>query len=97
MYQQVATEITGRKFNTTIMIMLQTVPPYLVAVFIWSPDDLQNGKYKYRHALDTVKECQDKQSWPGFDASAEAGNFGIIELKQPEWAMKELHPVDIDE
>jgi hypothetical protein len=97
MYQEVLSHITGRKFNVTIMIMLQTVPPYLPAVFIWSPQDLQNGKYKYRFALDTVKECLDKKTFPGFDASAENGNAGIIEMEQPDWAAKLLHPVDIDE
>lgn len=97
MYLDVASQITGRKFNTTIMIMLQTVPPYLPAVFIWSPDDLQNGKYKYRMAINTVKECLDKLSFPGYDASAESGNYGIIELKQPDWAMKEIHPIDLED
>jgi hypothetical protein len=97
MYQEVASHITGRKFNTTIMIMLQTVPPYLPAVFMWDADDLQNGKYKYRNALTTIKECQDENKYPGFDAMAEAGHFGIIKMKQPEWAMKELHPVDLED
>ncbi|SHK93644.1 PDDEXK-like protein of unknown function [Chitinophaga jiangningensis] len=97
MYQKVMSDITGRQFNVTIMIMLQTVPPYLPAVFIWTPEDLANGKYKYRFALDTIKECQDKMIFPGFDAAAESGNAGIIELEQPEWSAKLLHPVDIDE
>lgn len=97
MYQKVVSEITGRKFNTTIMIMLQTVAPYLPAVFWWNPEDLANGKYKYRYALDTIKECQDKISWPGFDALSEYGNCGIIEMTLPEWSKKEMHPVDIED
>ena len=44
MYQEVMSGITGRNFNVTIMIMLQTVEPYDVAVLFWSPDDLANGK-----------------------------------------------------
>lgn len=51
MYQEVMSSVTGRNFNVTIMIMLQTVEPYDVAVLFWSPDDLANGKYKYRYAL----------------------------------------------
>lgn len=97
MYQETASHVTGRKFNVTIMIMLQTCPPYMIAVFWWDPEDLQNGKYKYRHAMDTIKECTDRGMWPGFEAAAEGGHSGIIEMKQPEWAMKALHPVDIDE
>ena len=97
MYQEVAGHITGRKFKTTIMIMLQTVPPYLPAVFWWDADDLENGKYKFRNALQTIKEATDKSLFPGFDAMAESGLSGIIRMKQPAWSMKELHPVDIDE
>lgn len=97
MYQEVMSNITGRKFNVTILIMLQTVPPYLPAVFWWDAEDLQNGKYKYRSALETVKRCKDSMSFPGYDSAAESGNYGIIEMKQPDWAMKELHPVDIDD
>jgi hypothetical protein len=97
MYQDVVSHVTARKFNVTIMIMLQTVPPYLPAVFWWGPEDLTNGKYKYRTAINQVKECQEKSLYPGFDARAENGNYGIIELIQPEWAKKDLHPVDIED
>lgn len=97
MYQKVVSDITGRKFNVTIMIMLQTVPPFLPAVLWWDAEDLANGKYKYRVALDTVKECIEKKTWPGFDATAESGNMGVINLHQPEWSKKELHPVDVEE
>jgi hypothetical protein len=97
MYQEVISNITGREFKSTIMIMLQVVPPYLPAVLWWDADDLENGRYKYRNALLTIKECKDKDSFPGFDAMAENGLSGIIKMKQPDWTMKELHPVDIDQ
>lgn len=97
MYQEVISRITGRDFHTTIMIMLQTVAPYLPAVFIWDEDDICNGIYKYRQAITTIDQCTKSGFWPGFDAMAESGNRGIIEMKQPNWAMKELHPVDIEE
>lgn len=97
MYQKVMSDITGRNFNVTIMIMLQTVPPYDVAVLWWSPDDIQLGKYKYEMSIMTVKECFDKGWFPGFDAMAESGAHGIIDMKLPEWAEKELQPVDIED
>lgn len=96
MYQQVVSDITGRNFSATIMVMLQTVPPYAPAVFWWGADDLENGRYKYRNALYGIQECYDKNLYPGFDARAEQGHSGIIELHQPEWALKELYPVDIE-
>lgn len=97
MYQEVMSNVTGRNFNVTIMIVIQTVAPYLPAVFIWDAEDLANGKYKYRYALDTIKECEESKLYPGFDSLAESGNYGIIKMKQPDWALKSLHPVDLED
>lgn len=97
MYQEVMSSVTGRNFNVTIMIMLQTVEPYDVAVLFWSPDDLANGKYKYHYALSIVKDCFDKKWFPGYDAKAEDGARGIIDMQLPDWSKKLLHPVAIDE
>lgn len=97
MYQEVMSSITGRNFNVTIMIMLQTVEPFDVAVLFWSPDDLANGKYKYHYALSIVKDCFEKKWFPGYDAKAEEGARGIIDMQLPEWSQKMLHPVAIDD
>lgn len=97
MYQEVMSSVTGRNFNVTIMIMLQTVEPYDVAVLFWSPDDLANGKYKYHYALSIVKDCFDKKWFPGYDAKAEEGARGIIDMQLPDWSKKLLHPVAIDD
>lgn len=97
MYQEVMSSITGRNFNVTIMIMLQTVEPFDVAVLFWSPDDLANGKYKYHYALSIVKDCLEKKWFPGYDANAEEGARGIIDMQLPEWSKKMLHPVAIDD
>lgn len=92
MYLKVASEITGRKFTATVMVMAQTVIPYQVAVFYWDAEDLEVGKYKYQQAMDIVKQCRDANSWPGFDAKAEAGAYGIIQCKLPEYIKSELLP-----
>lgn len=95
MYQEVISHVTGREVKTTIMVMLQTVEPYMCAVLWWDAEDLENGKYKYRHAMSTIKDCYDSGKFPGFDAMAEVGHMGIVKMKQPNWAMKELLPVEI--
>lgn len=97
MYQEVMSGITGRNFNVTIMIMLQTVEPYDIAVLFWAPDDLANGKYKYHYALSIVKDCFDKKWFPGYDAKGEEGARGIIDMQLPDWSRKLLHPVAIDD
>lgn len=96
MYQDVVSQVTGRKFLTTLMIMVQTCAPYAVALLRWSPEDLENGKYKFRTALGITKECIDKGKFPGFEAFSEKGNFGIIEMKQPKWSQKVLPEIDVE-
>lgn len=92
MYLKVASEVTGRKFTATVMIMAQTTIPFQVAVFYWDAEDLQVGKYKYAQAMDIVKQCRDANCWPGFDAKAEEGAYGIIQCKLPDYIKSELLP-----
>jgi hypothetical protein len=96
MYQDIVSKVTGRDFNTTIMIMLQTVPPYGVGVMVWNGEDIEIGKYKYRQALQTAYQCEINNSYPTYDAFAEQGNMGLIDMKQPEWNAKDLQPTDIE-
>lgn len=97
MYQEVISAVTGRKFYTTIMVMLQTCPPYLPAVFVWQPNDIENGIYKWRTALSMISECKALNSWPGFDAMAEEGLRGLLQLNLPEWSQKLIHPVNMED
>jgi len=92
MYLQVASEITGRKFTGTLMLIAQTCIPYQCALLWLDAEDLECGKYKYQQAIDIVKACKDTDSWPGFEAYAEEGNFGIIKPRFPEYIKKELKP-----
>lgn len=96
MYLDVASQVTGRDFSATVMVMLQTVIPFQIAVFYWDAEDLQIGKYKYRQALDTIKECQDKNCYPGFDSKAEEGHYGLIQMKLPDRIKRELLSVYIE-
>lgn len=96
MYLDVASKVTGRDFRSTIMIMLQTTPPYGVAALVWSAEDLEIGKYRYRQALQTVAECKDSGLYPAYDAFAQSGNMGLIDMKQPGWNAKDLLPQDIE-
>lgn len=97
MYLDVAEAVTNRPFTCTIMIMLQTVPPFGVAALVWDAEDLEIGKYKYRQALQTVADCEAAGKYPGYDVYAEEGNQGLINMKQPDWNAKELFPTDIED
>lgn len=96
MYLKVASEITGRRFTATLMLMIQNVAPFQMALLFWDAEDLQIGKYKYAQAMDIVKHCRDAKRWDGFDALAEAGAFGIVQAKLPSYIKNELLPQYVD-
>lgn len=96
MYCEVFEQVTGRKCGMVICVMIQTVYPYLPVVFFYNPEDLANGKYRYRLALRNVKEAIDKQHFPGFDSYAEEQEYGIIRMNLPEWSKREALPITID-
>ena len=96
MYQEVCTNVTGRDFNATIMLMLQTVAPYGVALLFWDPEDVEVGKFKYNHSLQTVLECKESETIPSYDAFSEEGNFGFIQMKQPDWNKKDVLPINVN-
>jgi hypothetical protein len=96
MYCEGFEAVTGRKCGGVFCVMLQTVLPYLPVVFYYAPEDLANGKYRYRTALRNVREAMDAEQWPGFDSYAEAGNMGIIVNPLPEWSRREVIPQTIE-
>lgn len=96
MYLDVVSNVTGRKFTGVVTVMLQTVPPYLPAVFWWDAEHLANGRYQYHQALQTVKACHESGLYPGFDAFAESiDDMGFIPLSLPEWVLREVQPIGI--
>ncbi|RIV19748.1 hypothetical protein DYU11_22730 [Fibrisoma montanum] len=96
MYLDVMSQVTGRQFSGVITVMLQTVPPYLPAVFWWDAEFLAAGKYMYRQALTQVKQCTESGLFPGFDAFAEhPDDMGLIPFRLPEWSLRELTPTGL--
>jgi hypothetical protein len=91
LYQDVVSKVTGREFRTTIMIMLQTVEPYAIAVLIWNNDDISVGRYKYRHAMESIKECAASGVYPGYEVKAD-NEMGLICMQLPVWNGRELLP-----
>lgn len=91
MYQDVVSQVTGREFRTTITIMLQTVEPYAIAIMVWSPDDIETGRYKYQSALEVIRKAKESGDYPGYEVIAD-NPFGLIEMKLPAWNGRELLP-----
>lgn len=84
LYQDVISHVTGRKFHTTITIMLQTIEPYAIAVLIWKRDDIDRGRQKYSSALITAQLADSTGIYPGYESLAD-NPLGIIELVMPKW------------
>ena len=97
MYLQVASEITGRHFAGTLMLVAQTVVPYQCFLLWLDAEDLACGKYAYQQAIDIVRQCKDADSWPGFETYAEEDAHGIIQARFPSWIKNELKPQYIPE
>lgn len=92
MYLQVASEITGRKFTGTLMLVAQTVIPFQCFLLWLDAEDLACGKYKYQQAIDIVKQCKVNNSWPGFESFAEDDASGVILARFPGYIKSELKP-----
>ena len=95
MYLQVASEITGRHFSGTMMLVCQTVIPFQCFLLWLDPEDLQIGKYKYRLALDVVKQAKDTKRYPGFECYAEDGSYGLITARFPDYIKNEVNPQNV--
>lgn len=96
MYLKVASDITGRRFSGTLMLVAQTVIPFQCALVWLDAEDLEIGKYKYQQAIDVVAECKRTRRWPGFESYAEDGT-GIIQARFPSWIRAELKPQYIEQ
>lgn len=83
MYQDIVSKVTGRDFKTTIMIMMQTVAPFGMAVLVWSQDDIATGHAKYQDALHIIREHSDSSK--SYEIFAEEGASGWIDFKLPAW------------
>lgn len=95
MYQEVASKATGRDFNTTVTVMLQTVAPFAIAILVWSAEDIEMGKHKYHFALNNAKEIIEKQSVKGYEVFSEEDDMGLIQMSLPNWNQQEYLPVNI--
>lgn len=91
MYQDVVSKVTCRNFNTTIMVMLQTVEPYAVAILVWNKDDIEVGKYKYQTALSIAENATANNEFKGYDIFAD-NELGLIPMKLPNWNNAEFLP-----
>ena len=73
-------ELTGRKLPF-FFVVIEKDAPHAVAVYRASEALLETGRSKYRAALELLRWCQEKNSWPGYQPGGE-----IEEIDLPRWA-----------
>jgi len=83
-YQDIASHITGRNFDTTIMVIAQTVAPYHVYVSVWEDTAIQYGRENYLYNLEIIKECFDNGHFPAMESKAPLDNGGFFQLGYPD-------------
>ncbi len=96
MYLDVMQNVTGRKFTGVFCVALQTCAPYLPMLVYYPEEVLAAGRYRYRMAMQTLKDILDTKHFPGFDSFAEEGHLGIISADMPEWYLRELPAMHIE-
>ncbi len=79
-YQRIVSHVTGKPFETTIMIVLSTAEPFNMGVFVLSNNDMKAGFERFATAVDHAKFCIAANDFPGWEIKAEAGDMGLIDL-----------------
>jgi hypothetical protein len=63
--------------------------PYAFNIFESSPQFISQGRFEYEMLLQLYKYCIDNNIWPGYQVWCQ-NKYGILELKLPAWAIKDL-------
>jgi hypothetical protein len=74
---------------TFFFIAQEKVAPYAFNIFESSPQFISQGRFEYEMLLQLYKYCTDNKTWPGYQIWCE-NKYGILELKLPPWAIKDL-------
>jgi hypothetical protein len=74
---------------TFFFIAQEKKKPYAFNIFESSAQFISQGRFEYEMLLQLYKYCQDNNTWPGYQIWCE-NKYGILELKLPVWAIKDL-------
>lgn len=82
------TSSDGRGYSF-FFIAQEKKKPYAFNIFEASPQFISQGRYEYEMLLLLYKYCIDNNTWPGYQVWCQ-NKYGILELKLPPWAIKDL-------
>lgn len=78
-YHRVFSHVTGRN-PVTIMIGVQTTPPYDVFLLFWNAETMEVVTKEANYYLEILNDSFEKGNFQGLESKAEEGNRGVIEF-----------------
>ena len=79
-YQRIVSHVIGQPFETTIQIVLSTVEPFHIGVFILNDNEMAAAYERFEQAMIAARLCIGSGEFPGWELNAEAGCNGLIDL-----------------
>jgi exodeoxyribonuclease VIII len=78
-YLDVVGSVLNKKFDEFMIIAIESSAPYGISVHLLDEDAISAGRFLYKKALRTLKECKDKNIYPGYPEK-------ILTTSLPPWA-----------
>lgn len=89
-YSDLMEKFSGDNRSYTFFFIAQEKKqPFAFNIFESSPQFISQGRFEYEMLLQLYKYCTDNNTWPGYQIWCQ-NKYGILELKLPPWAIKDL-------
>ncbi len=79
MYLDGVSAVLGQNFDQFIVLAIEKEPPYALNVHLLDQGTIDAGRLLYKRALKQLKECREKNSYPGYTEK-------VLTLSLPNWA-----------
>lgn len=86
-YADIQEKITSTKTEAFFFIALEKDAPYECQVYQIGDRSLEKGRTEYKRLLWEVKNCMDKNDWPGYFS-------GVRQFDLPRWALEDAPDQD---
>lgn len=87
LYKLMVQVVLGIEIKSACWIAIEKTPPYACEVIEADLDDLALSDQWVRHGLNLLKDCVEKNQWPGYSGQQ------IVRLQYPKWMQNEPLPM----
>jgi exodeoxyribonuclease VIII len=89
-YSDLMEKVSGdNRAYSFFFIAQEKKQPFAFNIFESSPQFISQGRFEYEMLLQLYKYCTENNTWPGYQIWCQ-NKYGILELKLPPWAIKDL-------